>query len=121
MNQFDYITKNVEKSLKEAMEEAIKYSKKRIEGRTPEDTKKLVGDYKIDPLKVVWNVFSQKIVNKTPYAFYVEYWVMGQIYKYQKPKGIIFKLWVGARMMTLTKEEDKEEIAKIIQANITVK
>jgi len=53
MNQFDYITKNVEKSLKEAMEEAIKYSKKRIEGRTPEDTKKLVGDYKIDPLKVV--------------------------------------------------------------------
>jgi hypothetical protein len=101
--------------------EALRYVKRKIEDKTPEDTKKLVWSYKIQEARQTWNIISWKVYNNTPYAYYVEYWVWGKIYKYNKPKGNIFKLWVWARMITQTKEEETWNITQIIKSKLWTK
>lgn len=118
MNWFDQISRALDQQLRLALDKAIRFSKEKIEEKTPEDTKKLVWDYELTALQVVWDVYSRKVINRTPYAFYVEFGVRSAIYAYNKPKGTIFKIWVGARMMTLTKEENLEDIKKIITDSV---
>lgn len=99
----------------------LEFLKEKIIEKTPEDTKKLVWSYQKKSASINWNIISWKIYNNTPYAYYVEYWVWGKIYKYNKPKWNIFKIWVWARMMTKTKEDNQEEIVNIIKKSLWTK
>lgn len=98
--------------------EWLDYLKEKIEEKTPEDTKTLVWSYKIEKANVNWDIISWKVYNNTPYAFYVEYGVWGRIFKYNKPKGNIFKVWVWARMITTTKEQESKNIIEIIKSKL---
>ena len=116
------ILKQLDPQIKNAIWWAINIAKKKIEEKTPEDTKKLIWNYKIEPLKTDWNTYSQKIVNETKYAYWVEYWVGWKVYNYQKPKwNKGWYRWIGARMMTRTSIEDVDEITKFIKWKIKVK
>jgi len=98
--------------------QGLSFLKEKIEAWTPEDTRKLVWSYETEKATRNGDIVSWKIKNKTPYAYWVEYWVWGKIYKYNKPKWNIFKIWVGARMMTKAKENNQSEIISIISKNL---
>ena len=92
--------------------------KQESEKLTPEDTKTLLWNYEIDRAKISWNYVTGRVFNDTEYSEYVEYGVMGRIYKYNKPKWSIFKIWVWARMMTLAQENNRDKVQQIIKKNL---
>lgn len=80
-------------------------AKERIDEKTPEDTKILVGNSERKPTRreswrAIWEV-----ENSTPYASYVEYGVQGKEYNYHKPKDAVFYKGVGAGMYSRTNAE----------------
>lgn len=90
-----------------------------VKSRTPEDTTRLLGEHEIVKAKKVWWSIVWEVKNdKTPYGVYVEYWVW-RPFNYHKPKGTVFRRWVGARMFTLAFDENQEQITKNITKSIT--
>ena len=112
---FDEALKKLANNLADWINDATKFLKWKIEDLTPEDTKTLLWNYKIEPASQKGTIVSWKVFNDTPYAFWVEYWVGGRIFNYNKPKGNIFKIWVWARMMTTAEEQNLPEIVNIIK------
>ena len=101
-----------------AMDDCLDIAKKELESRTPEDTKTLVKWYKKISPKKSWNIISWKIINKTEYWIYVEYWVKNKKFNYHKPKGSVYHRWIGARMLTKTKDYRMAEFKKIFLIKI---
>ena len=128
--------KEFEDRLPKALQKQINISlfelKKSIESFTPEDTKRLVESYELQRAKIKRNEVSWKVVNKTPYWIFVEYWIWGDvveiidewenfiiktqqgenglIYKYNKPKWTIFRIWTWARMFARWEDATKDLI-----------
>ncbi len=119
--EFNKSLQEIEKRFINWINNWLTFLKQKIEEKTPEDTRTLVWNYEKKDASVQWNIVSGKVLNRTPYAYWVEYGVWGRIYKYNKPKGNIFKIWVWARMMTRTKEENQEEIVNIIKQSLWTK
>lgn len=119
--EFNKSLQEIEKRFINWINNWLTFLKQKIEEKTPEDTRTLVWNYEKKDASVQWNIVSWKVLNRTPYAYWVEYGVWGRIYKYNKPKGNIFKIWVWARMMTRTKEENQEEIINIIKKSLWTK
>ncbi len=100
------------------MEEAINFAKSQVDSRTPEDTGALIAANKVISPYIEWDQIKASVVNSIEHAEIVEFWV-GKVYNYHKwPKKWIRKVirtWVGARMMSLTKDIDESKIVAIIQ------
>lgn len=115
-----------EKLLIEAINEALEYIKKKIDEKTPEDTKTLVWNNEIIKARSIWGEIIGSVQNTTWYAIYVEYGrsktegvpKIGIKYKYNKPKGSIFYEGVGARMFTRTADEEREYIINLITTKV---
>lgn len=73
----------------------------KVRDNTPEDTGLLEKSNVRTEVIRVWDTFQVEVTNKTPYWKYVEYWVKGNPYRYNKPKWNIFRVWVGARMYNI--------------------
>lgn len=104
-----------EKSLNDRLEKAINKSletlKNSIDEKTPEDTKTLLGQTRIEQAKQSWNEIIGKVINdNTEYWLYVEYGVKNRAYNYHKPKWSVFYSWIGARMFTRWFDDTKQEI-----------
>lgn len=115
-----------EELLIEAINEALEHIKKRIDEKTPEDTKTLIWNNEIVKAKKLGDVIVGSVENKTKYGIYVEYgrsktegvpsvWLK---FKYNKPKGTIFYEGVGARMFTRTMDEEKDFIINLIRTKV---
>lgn len=65
---------------------------------TPEDTWDLEKANTRSKVSKNWNIISASVENKTKYWVFVEKWVKNKEYKYNKPRGNIFKRQVWARM-----------------------
>lgn len=100
------------------MEEAINFAKSQVDSRTPEDTGALIAGNKVISPYIEWEQIKASVVNSVEHAEIVEFWV-GKVYNYHKwpKKGIrkVIRTWVGARMMSLTKDIDESKIVAIIQ------
>ena len=101
----DGVKKQIDKEVESKLLLALEYLKNEVDENTPEDTKTLLKNNKIDEIFKVWTKIIWSISNDTEYAQYVEYWV-GRNFNYNKPKGSIFYTWVWARMFTRTFEND---------------
>lgn len=110
----------------EAINDALDYIKKRIDEKTPEDTKTLVWNNEIVKAKKLGDVIVGSVENKTEYGIYVEYGrsktegvpSIGIKFKYNKPKGTEFYTGVGARMFTRTMDEEKDFIINLIRTKV---
>lgn len=100
-----------------AINTALKYVKKEIDDKTPEDTRTLVGNNNINDASTDNGKSMWSVSNSTPYAIYVEHWVWGKAYNYHKPKGTVAYTGVGAKMYTKTifDEKVKQTNKEIIQ------
>ena len=107
-----------EEKIIKAMDDCLDIAKKELESRTPEDTGKLVKWYKKKAPKKIWNIIYWKIINKTTYWIYVEFWVKNKKYNYHKPKGSVFYRGIGARMLTKTKDYKMSEFKKLFLVKI---
>lgn len=116
--EFDLELKRQIVALSEGIDKSLDFMKKKIEDLTPEDTKELVWNYEIENATLKWNIISWKVYNNTDYAYWVEYWVAGRIFKYNKPKWIIFTIWIWARMMTKAGEKNRDNIQNIIKESL---
>ena len=74
------------------MPKAIDYVKSEVDTRTPEDTRTLLGNNQTLPIRVDGNKVIGEVVNETDYAGFVEYGVGNKKYRYNKPKGTIFRV-----------------------------
>ena len=109
-----------------AINEALVLIKRRIDEKTPEDTKELVGNNNIIKAEKFWSKIIWKVQNKTGYAIYVEYWrskiggvpKVGVSFKYNKPKGTIFSEGVGARMFSRTMDEERDFIINLVRTKV---
>lgn len=102
------------------MQKAIDFAKVRVDWRTPEDTWELIAwNRVINPSNDGW-VIRASVENTVNHAEIVEFGVW-KVYNYHKwPKGSkrkIIRTWVGARMMSLTKDLDEKAIINIIKWN----
>lgn len=124
--RLEAIIKEKENLLIEAINEALEYIKKRIDEKTPEDTKTLLGNNEIIEAKKVGTEIVGSVQNTTGYAIYVEYGrsktegvpKVGIKYKYNKPKGTIFYEGVGARMFSRTADEERQFIINLITTKV---
>jgi len=107
-----------EQKITEAMDTCLDIAKNELESRTPEDTWELVKWYKKVPPVKNWNIISGKIINKTKYWIYVEFWVKNKKYNYHKPKGSVFYRGIGARMLTKTKDYKMAEFKRLFLIKI---
>jgi hypothetical protein len=114
MSIFDKVKKSVLWFIRKDLIKAQEITKKKIEEKTPEDTKKLIGSYKTSPLNETFRKIEVNVTNDIEYAQYVEYWVKNKPYNYHKPKGNVFRIGVGARMFQRTKEENQKEILSFL-------
>jgi hypothetical protein len=105
--------KSLLKALGPAVAKASQVLKAEADARTPEDTTRLVRSTKLTQLSVSGDKVSGGIENATSYATYVEYGV-GRAYNYHKPKGVVFRRGVGARMFTLAFDAKRQEVTKTI-------
>ena len=112
------IIKWYEKRLKEGIDESTQLLKEEIDRNTPEDTKTLIWNNEIVPAKQVWDTIVGSVKNETEYWVYVEFWIWGKSFNYNKPKWTIFKTWVWARMFTKGADNSTQEIKKIIRKNL---
>ncbi len=115
---FDKEIEKLAKNLIDWINDATVFLKWKIEDWTPEDTKTLVWNYETRTATQKGTVVSWSVFNDTKYAYWVEYWVGWRIFRYNKPKGNIFKVWVGARMMATAKEKNLPKIINIIKKRL---
>ncbi|MDD3302279.1 MAG: hypothetical protein PHN31_01890 [Candidatus Gracilibacteria bacterium] len=115
---FDKEIEKLAKNLIDGINDATVFLKGKIEDGTPEDTKTLVGNYETRTATQKGTVVSGSVFNDTKYAYWVEYGVGGRIFRYNKPKGNIFKVGVGARMMATAKEKNLPKIINIIKKRL---
>jgi len=115
---FTSFERKMKKNIKNAINDWLEILKKSIDEKTPEDTKKLLWNNEIEKAKQVWDVLIWKVLNKTKYWIYVEYWVWTKKFNYNKPKWTIFYQWTWARMYTRWYDESKKEILTIIKKAI---
>ena len=90
---------------------------------TPEDTMLLQNSTKELPVTNIFWMISWWLINETPYAAYVEYWVMSKSYNYYKAGGRRagwhpFYTWVGARMFTRAQFENENQVRLIVMNKI---
>lgn len=120
---FDAIARNIESTIRERAEVAMKRSleelKKKIDEYTPEDTYNLIKNNQIREGKWSGDRLVGKVENSSQYAVYVEYWRTrtGRANNYYKGGGRRrwgkpFYRGVGARMYARTKDELREKIVK---------
>ncbi len=106
-------------NIKEAKERLDKFADIVVEWvkwRTPEDTKTLLkAIWKTDQTQVL-NRITQKVLDqkKLEYTPYVEYWVLWRSYRYNKPKGTIFLVWVWAWMFRKTYFDLKDKFNEYV-------
>jgi hypothetical protein len=92
--------------------------KNAIDSHTPEDTRTLLWNNKINRASNISWTIKWSVENNTEYAIYVEYWVRWKSFNYHKPKWSVFYSWVWARMFSKALDEKKSEIINIIKSNI---
>lgn len=110
---------SIDDIIADAINAELPWLLREVKTRTPEDTTQLMNDHEIVKAKSVGGSIVWEVKNdKTPYAVYVEYWV-GRPFNYHKPKGNVFRRWVGARMFSLAFDANKHEIEKRLINNIT--
>lgn len=85
-----------------------------LKRNTPEDTKEMLGSYKIIDVTKKWNSFVWVIGNTAEHAIYVEFWVDWRIYNYHKPKWSTFYSGVGNRTFQRSIVAMQDKIYKII-------
>jgi hypothetical protein len=85
-----------------------------IDAKTPEDSKTLIWNNKIEHAKIVGDTVVWKVVNDTEYAELVELGVWLP-FNYHKPKGKVFYRGSGARMFTRGLDSSRNEILNIIK------
>lgn len=75
-----------------------------VKSRTPEDTKDLLNSIWKTSQIYDWKQIKQSVKDLVwlSYTIYVEYWVMGKIYNYHKPKWKVFYEWIWAAMFRKT-------------------
>lgn len=112
---FERYEKDLSKRIEWAVNKSLNTLKIAIDNKTPEDTKTLLWNNKIDFAITILDTTSWKIYNDTPYWLFVEYWVMSKKYNYNKPKWSIFYRWIWARMFTRWFDETKQEILNNIR------
>lgn len=115
---------SIESKLMDNINNTLSFLKKEAEDRTPEDTKTLVGAYKVTPAKKIWLTIKWKLSNNTPYAFWVEFGTK-TAKNYHKPKWSVFYTtwsyrwevfrdiagWIyWARMMSRAVDENRKQI-----------
>lgn len=105
---------NIRSKIVKWVANASSFLKQQIDDRTPEDTKKLVGNNELIPVTRSWSITRGGVINRTPYAAYVEFGVYGKEYRYNKPKWFIFYKGVGARMYTRAKDDSDKQVRDII-------
>ncbi len=109
---FEKSFENIRQEYVGKMLSTVQEIKKKVDEKTPEDTRKLLQNndtsVSIEASKVIGEVFN----DKTEYAKYVEYGVRSKPYNYHKPKGSVFYQGVGARMFTRTLDNDVPDILK---------
>lgn len=94
-----------------------------VQKQTPEDTWNLQSNNKkINVSNSNW-IISWWVINETPYALFVEYWVQSKQYNYYKDWGR--KKWwspfyrgIGARMFTKAQFENQRKVRDIILSQI---
>jgi len=113
--QKDSLIQKLSKNLNDWLD----FIKAEAEDRTPEDTKKLLKSYKIEPASDLWKTITGKVINNAKHAFLVEFGTR-RAKKYNKPKGNVFFLsWEykglrGARMLTRAVDENRSRLSKIL-------
>lgn len=125
LNLWAFLEKK-EELIIEAINDALDHIKKRIDEKTPEDTKTLLWNNEIVKARKVGGVIVGSVENKTEYGIYVEYGrsktegvpTIGIKFKYNKPKGTEFYEGVGARMFTRTADEEKDFIINLIRTKV---
>lgn len=111
---FEQDIARIERKLIPAVNKAIQVLKDDIDSKTPEDTKTLLWNNRINPASVSWNVVVASVENDTEYAQFVEFGVWWRPFNYNKPKGNIFFRWTWARMFTRARDEKDTEIRGIL-------
>lgn len=114
----DKYVKKIDKNIKNNINLALEVLKDWVDEKTPEDTKTLLWNTKIEKAKDEWNKIVGKVSNDTEYAIYVELWVWDRAYNYHKPKWTQFYTWIWARMFTRTADEKENEVIKIVSKKI---
>jgi hypothetical protein len=105
------------------VENALNFLKDKVDKQTPEDTGLLSQNNKKQPVRKIWDWIKWTLINETPYAPYVEYWVWGKSYNYYKNGGR--KSWaspfyrgVWARMYTKAQFENQNTVRNLIMEKI---
>jgi len=105
----------IKKATFDAIDQLGTLAKEWVDEKTPEDTKRLLGNNKKIPTKREWSRVESWVMNDTPYVRHVEWWVKKRIYRYNKPKWNIFHEWVGVGMFRRTKAELMEKWRSVIE------
>lgn len=117
---FDFggFEERVQSRAEDAMSESLDLAKEELEKYTPEDEGELVAGYEIEEPKMEDGILVGRVVNKVRHGIYVNFGVGGKRYRYNKPKGTIFYVGVGARMMEKTKDYNADRFKKIFLKHI---
>lgn len=101
-------------------EKATRMLKDVVQDLTPEDTWLMVSSYRISPVEKQKHSISTKITNTArtmswfEYPIVVEYWRGNVMFRYQKPKGHMFYVWVWAHPMWRAIEAFKQHFIYIL-------
>jgi len=112
------IKQALEKQALKWVNKALEFLKEDIDKKTPEDTKTLLKNNKIQQATSWGWLISWSVYNDAPYAWFVEYWVKWWWYNFHKPKWNIFYVapaWEGAAMFRRATDEKRDEVNNIIK------
>ena len=118
---YSQIKKELAKKLLKWVKKWILLLSEEINANTPEKSKTLLGNNKVEDAKQIGDMIIAKVSNDTPYAGYVEYWVMWWWYNFHKPAWSIFytaPAWEWAWMFRRSTDKKKWEILKIIEKSV---
>lgn len=101
----DRLTKRFLGKLERWVNKTLDETKQLVDDKTPEDTKTLLWNNKLNPATVTWSTVKWSVSNNTPYVFFVEFGVWWKNYNYNKPKWSKFYSGVWARMFARTADE----------------
>lgn len=108
---WDKIKKKNTENMKKRLDKFSDILIKKIDEKTPEDTKTLIqNNQKSEIIEHNWKLY-QKVFNDTEYAIYVEYWVW-KIFNYKKNKKI-FYTWNWVWMFARSKKELEWKFKKL--------
>ncbi len=116
---------SLERWVVRALDDGLDIIKKKVEEKTPTDTKYLRNNIKKSWINIwKWKVSGEVFVdtNDVPYAVYVESGVKWRVYKYHKwpPRAdnTVYYTWVWAKMFQRTADQDAKEITDFISQRI---